>query len=274
LEYCWLEYCTGFIIKQFNFLNVKLLIGGSRFTIEDNKFSSKEDCIFIESSDEFEIRDNIFSDGLVDLWHCTDVVVENNLFESTVFLGSQKGLGLYTVKSLTLKHNSFKVGGINLILDPSRDIYHFRLFDEFINNTIDTQTILLIYNESNKTVTENFGQLILLNCTNILISNHSLAEVNAGIIISDSSNCTIVKNNFSNCFNALNIYYSTNCFIYNNSIINSYEIGMFLISSDYNIVKFNQIQNGTSFGLYLWRSSNNQINGQQIVLHIKRILII
>ncbi|MCG3257934.1 MAG: right-handed parallel beta-helix repeat-containing protein [Candidatus Heimdallarchaeota archaeon] len=254
----YLDYCDSFVIQNCTFLcKIVEFNGSDDFTIDNCDFNDAVEYVELIFLERIEIFNTLFENDLVVIGQCLDVTLENNSFESSTYEESQKGLFLYELFGvIALNNNSFKVGGIYYIDNSEEEYSYF----EAMNNTLKGQPILFICNESDRIINETYGQIILLNCTNVLISNQSFSETNIGITISDSSNCTIVKNNFSNCFNALNIYYSTNCSIYNNSVINSFEIGIFLISSDYNIFKFNQIQNSTSFGLYLWGSSNNQIN--------------
>lgn len=255
-SYFCLSGCSDFVLQNCTFFYKKVEIEYSNdFTIFNCDFHVGVDYVLLRSSSSFDFYNCNFKTDYVEIRDCIGLTFENNAFESTTFDESMSGLFLFDILQLTLKNNSFETGGIYYSSFNS-DFHQFEVSD----NTLNDLPIIIIVNETNKTIVEKCGQVILLNCTDITITNQSLSETNVGITIAFSSNCTIAQNNFTKCIKALNIYSSKNSYYYNNSILNCIGIGIRLFNSDNNILKFNHIQNCGLIGLSLFLCSENWIN--------------
>jgi len=252
--------CNSFVFQNCSFLNRRLkIIESTEFSIVNCNFDDEIEYIRIDTSRLFKILDCCFKNDYVEMEGCDYLRLENNRFESTTFDETDNGLRIYgySVRDLVLKNNTFLVGGIHYF-EFSKHLSSNQI--EFSNNTLDGLPILFLKDESSKTFTENYGQIFLLNCSDILISNQSFSKANSGITIYYSSNCTIIKNNFTGCYNALFFHASKNCYFYNNTILNSFETGMHLFYTNYTRIKFNHFQNSSSYGLVIHGYSNNWIN--------------
>ncbi len=156
---------------------------------------------------------------------------------------------------------------------------------EVINNSVNGKPLLYCYSKVNETIPVGAGQILLINCSMISISNqvdcgifihHSqqlkihnnfFNSTNSRIFLESSLNCIITNNTINEGeFHGISLSASTNCSISNNSLITRgliysyYRYGIILYeSSNNNNINNNEIKN-FSIGIYLWDdSSNNRI---------------
>ena len=106
-------------------------------------------------------------------------------------------------------------------------------------NTINSKNVFYWSNRTSGTVPPQAGQIILANCSNIIVENQTISKVDVGIILAFSSNCSI-KN--------------VNCTTFSNT-------GITLQNSTYNKIignifnSNNSLRQGT--GIYLRESSSS-----------------
>jgi parallel beta-helix repeat protein len=105
-----------------------------------------------------------------------------------------------------------------------------------VNNTVNGRPLIYIENDSNITIGEA-GQVILINCTNILVKNLELSNTYVGIYLWNTTNATVIENKINNNY-----------------------IGVYLVRSSSNIISKNNITNNERCGVLLRASSNNIIN--------------
>jgi parallel beta-helix repeat protein len=110
-------------------------------------------------------------------------------------------------------------------------------------------------NQSGITVPSGAGEVILANCTNMVIENQNLSDALGGIEIGFSSNITIMNNTFLNntLLFGIDIYYSTFTLLGNNTSSDYYG-GIHLTSSSNNSLSNNNCR------IVLSSSSNNIIS--------------
>jgi parallel beta-helix repeat protein len=117
-----------------------------------------------------------------------------------------------------------------------------------VNNTVNGRPLIYIENNSNITIGEA-GQVILINCTNILVKNLELSNTYVGIYLWNTTNATIVENKINNNY-----------------------IGVYLVHSFSNVISKNNITNNERCGVLLRASNNNIINQNIFVddgLHVE-----
>ena len=104
------------------------------------------------------------------------------------------------------------------------------------NNLVNSKTIVIFKNLANKKITGEYGEVILVNCTNIELS------VDAIIEIVFCKNITIRNCNASNGDIGIFIVYSNKIIVEDNSIFNN-DIGIYIYHSTNVIIRRNFLQN-------------------------------
>ena len=175
---------------------------------------------------------------------------------SIISSSSQNPHGISLVNSInsTITNNSLIAGGIvidGLSLDGMKQ-------NSVTNNTVNNLPILFLENKQNVLISEKNGQIILLNCSFITISNQIINNTYHGIQLLFSKN-NIIKNNtiFNTPYSFYLLYSNTNLLL-NDSALNSTNIGFYIRHSDYN-----SLINSTAFrtlGTFLFYSNYNTIN--------------
>jgi parallel beta-helix repeat protein len=281
----------------------------SDWNIIDNNTISEifwYDGITLDSSNNNSINDNeIFGTGNYGVYVRNS---ENNIF-------SNNTVSRTTEISMFLDHSQDNIIYDNYILGG---IYIYNALNEsIINNTItqgiylqctndelDTLTIISntvgekpIYfwkNRNGGTISSDAGQVILFNCTNIIIENLKIDSIFVGIDLAMSSHITIANNTISNTINFWEVgegilsYDSDNITIINNTVtrcflecisiidgINNSIIsntvsdaimgdGIFFSSSNGNISNNNIYSNKERYGLYLYYGGDNIVTNNSI----------
>ncbi len=115
---------------------------------------------------------------------------ETNLtLVENVFTSNQIGLGLSYSNSCTIVDNEFVSGGISL---GGLVIFHF--LHNISDNTLDGKPIYYSHSQPGTTITGDYGQIIIANCSNAIIKDNLLNSSAAAIQVS-FSNFTSIRNN-------------------------------------------------------------------------------
>ncbi len=273
-------------------------------------------AIQVYSSQDNIFVNNTFPNAYQGIWLCSS---QNNLLTRNLLLNSgDSGIKLSSSFNNTLSHNTlvdsiYSIARIllsnstnnNLLrnnlssiyfIDSSLNIIKDNLLRsellikgatiesyiqaEVKNNSINGKPLLYWYNKINETVPMGAGQIFLVNCSTISISNqvdcsiviHSSQRLSItnntvntgkyhGISLSASTYCSISNNhirNISNYYSGIHLYHSSNNNITNNEIKDSY-YGIIFIHSSGNVIGGNVISNNTWEGVLLDGSHNNII---------------
>ncbi len=278
-------------------------------------------AIEVHSSQNNIFANNTFPNAIDGIWLSSS---QNNLITRNILLNSDgSGIKLSSSFNNTLSHNTLldstydRNGGIWLSNSTNNNIIRNNLSSigfrdsslniikdnllrselfiegatiesyiqaEVTNNSVNGKPLLYWYNKVNETIPVGAGQIILVNCSTISISNqvdcgilihHSqqlkihnnfINSTNSRIFLKGSFKCIITNNTINEGrFHGINLSASTNCTISNNSIItrgfiySSYRYGIVLYESSNNNINNNEIKNFT-IGIYVWGdSSNNNI---------------
>ena len=197
-------------------------------TISDNIIESNSDCgVYIQKSN--------------------NNVVSKNTFSGNHYFG---GLALENSRYNTVSDNVFFNDGVYFY-----DSYK----NYFLNNTVNDKPLIYLEEESNKTIEEDAGQVILIKCNNVTVKNQDLSNTSIGLFLCDTNNCLILNNTFSsNNYNGILLCRSDNNNISSNIISNNYGGILFYISNS-NMVFSNTISSSESLGFYITYSNSNNI---------------
>ena len=120
-----------------------------------------------------------------------------------------------------------------------------------VNNTVNGKPVQYILDASNSTVPVGAGQVILVNATNVTVSNQNVSNGSVGIEVAYSSGCTIVNNTADYNRYGIYLYQADNNTLYGNSFSNNEVSGINLESSEYNTLTNNTINLSARHGLYV-----------------------
>ena len=167
----------------------------------------------------------------------------------------------------------------NIMLNKGIDISGYSLshykheIDE--SNTMNGKPVYYWKDVNGGRVPDGAGQVILVNCTNVVIENQNIHRTSFGIEVAFSSNITIKSNTCSYNYDGISLKYSNNNSIFNNTCVhadisieysNNSRISNNTCSYDYYGISFeysnnNSISNNTCpynrYGIHFEHSSNN-----------------
>jgi parallel beta-helix repeat protein len=162
---------------------------------------------------------------------------------------------LWQTTNSNISENTFVNCG--LIIEGN-ELEHWNTHRIDTSNTIGENPLYYLKNQNEGPVPSDLGQIILANCTNVIIENQELSKSSIGIILGYSSHNTI-KNNviYSQNQGGISLWHSSENEIAQNSITSSKQ-GIILEHSDNNTVQFNELLSNSD-GIFLVHSNNNNI---------------
>jgi len=198
-------------------------------------------------------------------------VVSNNTYFNNTYYGLN--LNSHSLYNMTITNNNFTYCGLTIATLSIEKYYNLKIENNLVNN----KKLGYFLDSSNITITEPlFGQLLLVNCSNIMISKQNLSYIPSAIRFLHCDNVTLTENVFykNDCsifvFNTNNVSLinntitfsdsglvvsiSNNTIILNNTFTNNQD-GM-RINNAYNITIANNTMNYNSLGMHLGRSEN------------------
>jgi parallel beta-helix repeat protein len=179
----------------------------------------------------------------------------NNNIETNFFLKSEfEALKFSFSSNNTIIDNIFEDKGISFFGKIVSDVNQKLV----LNNTIMTKPILYLHQMSNKTIMDNFGQIILVNCSSIAITDQNISFASKAIQILFSNDITIIGNNIKDNYNGIYFLNSNNNKIVNNLLEKN--IQGFIFEKSYSNYISNNVANDNSIsGFYFLMSFNNTI---------------
>ena len=227
---------SGFTVKgltESTFGEVGIYLDASYCNVSDNKCSNNWAGIHLFwSSTNNSISNNDCSNNFYDI--CLDGSSNNKLTGNTMF---ESGI--------------FIQG--NSLVDYTHEI------DE--SNTVNGKPVYYWKDIESRRIPDGAGQVILVNCTDVLVEDQELNNVSAGVEVVFSSNNTIRNNICSNIIRyGIRLYESSNNRISSNNCSNNMRDGVFLVGSSNNYISSNDCSNNMRDGVLLVGSSNNYIS--------------
>lgn len=244
--------------------------GPQRTTIDGIGIYRGYRAIEIKSNDVEIIGFRIVNSSTGIVIYLSNVTVVNNII-------SNNGLGIQAYSSNnTISNNIFTNDSIIL---EGGELEHWNTHT-IENNTVNGKPIYYFKDKTGGKVPEDAGQVILANCTNMIVENLRMSNTDVGILVGFSSRITISNNTISNNNYGISLekstnniisnntisknsfcielWYSSNNTISNNTISNSWD-GIYLSWSNSNLISKNNISNNRWTGIYLWYSYDNKI---------------
>ena len=208
--------------------------------IQNNTFSGNSDAafIFLTNCSNFQIRKNIFGfsgTSSLSLSDSKNIVITNNRIENQIYgiqsdysylnqnitfndnsVSTQLGIQIYS-NGGEIRNNDFGNAGLQLTVT----FFEIIKYMEFSNNTLNDLPIMVIINQSNKVLNKNYGEILLINSTNIIIENQLFTNKYQDLGIYYCNNITVEKSTFLNLRSNLAVFKTNNSFISHNNLTNT-----------------------------------------------------
>jgi parallel beta-helix repeat protein len=248
----------------------------SGFTIQNSGDKWDNAGIDIRSNHN-TITGNIISnnrDGIYLRFFSSNNVITGN----TISSNNRDGIYLCYSSNNTISGNSFFNNG--LWVDGAYQ-------NTVVNNMVNGKPLVYLEDESDYIISDA-GQVILVNCDNIIAENLDLSDTTVGIELWRTDNSKIRNNDCSNNLYGIYLGFSSSNIITGNIISNNEDDGIELGDSCSNTITGNNIISNNDEGMRLmyscnnntitgniisnnergiifWDSSNNTINGNDII---------
>ena len=173
------------------------------------------------------------------------------------FIYNDYGVQIHSSKGNIIVNNSIYENGIYISGDS---LQHWNSHIIDTSNTVNGKPIYYLTNTTGGTIPVGAGQVILANCTNVVVQNQDLSHGSVDILLGFSNQNHILNNTLdSNTISSIILYSSRNNKIYNNSCSNNNQPGIYIYSSNNNKI-VNNLCNMNNAGIYLYCSDENTIS--------------
>ena len=240
-----------------NFYYGILLNSSSNNSIVGNNVANNEHGIWLEYSSNNSIYGN---NVIANNWYgiLVDYSSNNSIFGNSI-VNNCYGIWLYSSSNNIISYNTFFNDGL---------FVQFSYGNVVVNNLVNNKPLIYLEDVSDYAVGDA-GQVILVNCNNILVKNLNLSYTIVGVELWQTNNTAISGNNIAN--NGIGIWaeYSANNSISGNNIANN-NIGILIHHSSNNIISYNNVTANSRYGIWLCSSANNSISGNNITANNNR----
>ncbi len=208
-----------------------------------------------------------------------DIRSDNNTIYENKFYDSGTGIGIFESYNNTIYNNIFLSQKLRLWHSNGNHVFNntiinqgLRCLDSFDNsihgNTVNGKPLCYLEGEMNISIQDEYGQIILVNCSNITILNQNIHNTSVGISLHDSLDCKIINNTIKddklvglyveNCCNntisnniienshsqCIQFYYSHHNRFIDNLVLDDCS-SVYFHYSTYNLIQNNTLINGT-----------------------------
>jgi parallel beta-helix repeat protein len=254
---------------------------------------------------ENSIMNNVYG---VCLW-CTSSTISGNNLENNAYYGigveqggssntisvnniTNNGRGLYLWGSPynTVSRNNIINNWFGIYLQQSSDntisensfvgcglfLYAGCYSNVVIDNLVNGKPLIYLEGVSNRLVSGDVGQVLLVNCTNIRVEKLNISDTTVGVQLHKTGNTEVIENRLkANSYCGITLWSSPNNILAGNNLTaNSYN-GIYLMGSSNNTITENSVTATRNYGkgICLSFSSNNTISGNNITKNNLGILI-
>jgi len=219
-----------------------------------------------------------------------NIITGNNINNNRYGISLGYGSGNNTVTGNNINNNRYRYGislgygsGNNItgntmagdgILIQGEGLEHWNTHIIDTSNTVNGKPVIYWKNQNGGTIPADAGQVILANCTNVIVENQNITNGGGGIDLGFSSSCTIIGNTASNNEHGIYLCTSSGNTITGNNISNNYWEGIYLDYASDNNIAGNTISKNR-IGIYLYNScSNNTIQRNNFLYNLLNAFII
>ena len=131
------------------------------------------------------------------------------------------------------------------------------------SNTVNGRPVYYWKNVTGGTVPPGAGEVILANCTRVVVQNQNLDTGTAGIELGFSSNNTISGNTVTGSKRGIYVYSSDDNVVADNTVSSSDLRGIYLLRSNRNAISGNNLW-GNRFGIAFTNSDNSSVTDNNV----------
>ncbi len=271
---------TGVMENEFtdNLMDISIDLGNNNLIIENN-FKDSFIGLMLSESNNNRIEDNFFTECsysieiygsksnhimyntgknntyFLSLFSSIDSIVHDNIIQ-----GGDYGIVHHYSQRSDLTKNSLERTGLMFYSDI---LYHWTSHDIDSSNTVNGQPIYYWKNDEYGSIPEDAGQVILVNCNNMLVENLNLYNSSAGIKLAFSEDNVLINNTLAENKFGIYLYNSHHNKINSNFVERNEIYNIRLFRSNYNSIEDNDIKY-SSYAIGLLRSMNNRLDGNSI----------
>ena len=227
--------------------------------VANNTVSKNSEGIFLYSSSSNTIANNTASNNWYGIWLYSSSS-NNSITNNTASSNYYYGIHLDSSSSNTIANNTMVGNGISIF---GNILEHWNTHTIDISNTVNGKPVYYWKNQTSGTVFPGAGQVILANCSNVIIENQNVSDGSVGIALGFSSTNTIANNTIANNCHGIYLEFSnSNIIANNNANLNYY--GIHLDSSSSNTITNNTANSNYYCGIYIVSSNSNTIANNTI----------
>lgn len=169
-------------------------------------------------------------------------LVSNNEFNNN----KNEGLTIQYSNASLIQNNQFLNDGLVIAYTLElRNEINYTIKNNFVND----KPIGFFVNEFDKKISENYGQIIMINCSEMIINNQYSLSSAIGVALLDCTKIQVLNSNITyNKISAIKMQWSSKIFIANNTI--SYnKIGILVDASHSYWVIYNTFRNNSGYAI-------------------------
>jgi len=222
------------------------LIHAYESSITNNTCSDNYNGIHTSRSDGSFYLNNTCTENThtgIQLWFSSSSTVTNN----RCYMNKEDGVLIFRSEESKVENNTFIQDGLD-IREETTDAYSSYIVS---NNTVNGKPLGFFVNLKGTTITEEYGQIILINCEKVILMHQSINQTSYGITLIFCTSCTVKDNQISFSKKGILIKLSNSIHILNNFCLNNQYSGIHLIDSPKIEIRNNTCTNNTHSGIYL-----------------------
>ena len=230
------------------------VISNNNMLFNNNALNNNNGGIGLSASSNNTLSNNTISNNNYHGINLRYLSNNNTVTNNTISNNNYHGIYLSGSNNNMLSSNIFVNDGLAVYDSYNNSIVH---------NTVNNKTLVYLENKAD-IIIRNAGQVILVNSSNITVSDLNFSNVSMGIELWDTTDSKIINNTVSsNSYYlydyGIYLYSSSNNTLSGNNALNNNN-GIILLSSSRNNVLSNNTASNNNNGIYLGSSSNNTLN--------------
>ncbi len=219
--------------------------------ITNNTFLKNYYGISLHESHNNTIASNVIADGKQGI---SIALSNDNKIEDNIIANHLRAIDVHSSVRDVISNNTMIENSI--ILEGSQ-VEHWNTHIIDTANTVNGRPVHYWKNETGGTIPSGAGEVILANCTEVVVENQYLHNGSLGIELGFSTDIVMRNNDISARISGITLYFSDRNRIRGNNATDSGSGIMMYFSNDTSIDWFNASGNGA--GIFFWHCANNTI---------------
>ncbi|MEW5936414.1 MAG: NosD domain-containing protein [Candidatus Thermoplasmatota archaeon] len=251
---CYLHEASGVFSWPYYYDTGLTLYNAQNGTIANNTVSNNWWGILLYTSSGNSVANNSVSNNTYGIFvvSSSSNTIANNIVSS---------YALYAIRLLYSTHNTLtnnNMTNYGLILWGDR-LEHWNTHSIDTSNTVNSKPVYYWKNQTGGTVPLGAGQVVLANCTNVVVDGQNVSDGSCGIQMGFSDRNNIANNTASDNTEGILGYSSNNNIFYKNAVSDN-SMGIRISYSNNNTIYDNTINSNKNNGIDISFSNNNTIH--------------